>query len=61
MIVVLKVAGKCKLPIAVYETYSEAVAYCEYMDWEYVDDNAFYWQLAIAMDYADVWRMLPKD
>ena len=58
MYLVVKSSGKCTLPLMWFDTYSEAVNYCEYMDWEYMDENNYLWELGIAMTYEDMWEML---
>jgi hypothetical protein len=61
MVVVVKECGKCRVPIAVYDTYTEAVNFCEYLDWEIIDENQIEWGLAIITDGATLWNLIPKD
>lgn len=58
MYLVVKVSQGIKLPHTWFNTYSEAVNYCEYMDYEYYDENGFCWELGIALSYEDIWEMI---
>ena len=37
--------GRCRLCIAEFATEKEAVDFCNYYEWEIVDENGFGWDL----------------